>query len=394
MTRNGFKQGHRDSTSINGGIEMTRTRTRTLAVYLAVVFNACVVVSLAIAPWRETNACTGITLEAKDGSLIQARTMEWGAFDLRSEVMVTPRGLDLQSITPDGKPGHKWKSKYGVVGLNALRKPIYTDGFNEKGLSVSVLYLPGYAQYQAYDPKQAGKSLDPVDVSMWLLTNFATVDEVREGLPKVRVVPIPMKELGGIPAPLHFLVSDVTGNTIVIEYTKGERHIYDNPVGVLTNAPEFPWHLTNLSNYLGLQPQPWKPVKVGDLDVKPLGAGTGMLGLPGDFSPPSRFVRAVALRNTVRPLATGEDAVLEAFRLLNSFDIPLGAVDAPGKDIMGSTIWTSAMDTKGLRYYYRTQHNSRLRVVDLKAVDLGKDKITYVPLDADKKQDLQMVVVP
>jgi len=358
------------------------------------VFGTFVVMIVAIAPWQKADACTGITLKAEDGSVIQARTMEWGAFDLRSEVMVTPRGLNLQSITPDGKPGLKWKSKYGVVGLNALQKPIYTDGFNEKGLSVSVLYLPGYAEYQAYDPKQAGESLDPVDLSMWLLTNFMTVDEVRKGLPKVRVVPVPVKELGGTPAPLHFLVSDATGKTVVIEYTKGERHIYDNPVGVLTNAPEFPWHLTNLSNYLGLQPQPWKPVKVGDLEVKPLGAGTGMLGLPGDFSPPSRFVRAVALRNTVRPLANGEDAALEAFRILNSFDIPLGAVDAPGKDIMGSTIWTSAMDTKALRYYFRTQHNSRLRVVDLKAVDLAKDKITYVPIDPEKKQDFDRVAVP
>ncbi|WP_419177106.1 linear amide C-N hydrolase [Desulfosediminicola sp.] len=138
----------------------------------------------------------------------------------------------------------------------------------------------------------------------------------------------------------------------------------------------------------------WEPVKVGDLEVKPLGVGAGMLGLPGDYSPPSRFVRATALRNTVRPLATGEDAVLEAFRILNNFDIPKGAVDAPGKDILGSTIWTSAMDTKALRYYYRTQYNSRLRVIDLKAIDFGKDNITYVPMDLEKGQDFQKVVIP
>lgn len=356
-------------------------------------FSALAVMIVAFTTWQEADACTGITLKAQDGSAIQGRTMEWGAFDLESEVMVTPRGLDLQSITPDNKPGLKWKSKYGVVGLNALHKPVYTDGFNEKGLAISALYLPGYAEFQAYDSKQADKSLNSLDLSMWLLTNFATVDEVREGLPKVRVVPVPVKEFGGIPAPLHFLVSDATGKTIVIEYLKGKLNVFDNPVGVMTNSPEFPWHLTNLSNYVGLQAQSWKPIKVGDLEVKPLGVGTGMLGLPGDYSPPSRFVRAVALRNTVRPLATGEDAVLEAFRILNNFDIPLGAVDAPGKDIMGSTIWTSAMDTKALRYYYRTQYNSRLRVVDLKAIDLSKDKITYVPMDSEKKQDYETVTV-
>jgi len=345
-------------------------------------------------PWHTARACTGITLKAHDGSIIQGRTMEWGAFDLHSQVMVTPRGLTLQSLTPDGKTGLKWKSKYGVVGLNGFHLPVYADGMNEKGLVVSALYLPGFANYQVYDPKQSGKSLGSQDVGMWLLTNFATVDEVRAGMPKVRVVPVPLKELGGISAPLHYLVSDATGKTIVIEYTKGERHIYDNPVGVLTNSPEFPWHLTNLSNYVGLQPESWKPIKVGDLEVKPLGVGTGMLGLPGDFSPPSRFVRAVALRNTVRPLANGEDAVMEALRILNNFDIPLGAVDAPGKDIIGSTIWTSTMDAKALRYYYHTQYNSRLRVIDLRAVDFAKNKITYIPMDKEKKQDLENVVIP
>lgn len=374
--------------------EMKRNKTSKWVFYWLAVFSTLLVMIVAIAPWQKANACTGITLKAEDASIIQARTMEWGAFDLQSEVMVTPRGLTLQSTTHDDKPGLKWKSKYGVLGLNALHKPAYTDGINEKGLSTSVLYLPGYTEYQAYDPKQADKSLGSLDLAMWLLTNFATVGEVRDGLPQVRVVPVPVKELGGIPAPLHFLVSDATGKTIVIEYLRGELYVFDNPVGTLTNSPEFPWHLTNLSNYVGLQAQSWEPIKVGDLEVKPLGVGAGMLGLPGDYSPPSRFVRAVALRNTVRPLATGEDAVLEAFRILNNFDIPLGAVDAPGKDILGSTIWTSAMDTKALRYYYRTQYNSRLRVVDLKAVDFAKDKITYVPMDSEKKQDFQKVVIP
>ena len=358
------------------------------------VFGTFVVMIVAIAPWQKADACTGITLKAEDGSVIQARTMEWGAFDLQSQVMLTPRGLDLQSTTPDGTAGLRWKSKYGVLGLNGLHMPVYADGFNEKGLALSALYLPGVAEYQAYDPKLANKSLNPVDFPMWVLTTFATVDEVREGLPKVRVVPVVSEELGGVPAPLHFSVSDATGKTIVIEYVRGELHVYDNPVGVLTNNPEFPWHLTNLRNYIGLQPEQWKPIKVGDLELKPLGQGSGMLGLPGDYSPPSRFVRAVALRNTVRPLATGEDAVQEAFRILNNFDIPLGAVDAPGKDIMGSTIWTAVMDTKALRYYYRTQWNSRLRFVDLKDADLNGNEITYVPLDSGKKQDYEKVVIP
>ena len=358
------------------------------------MFCIILVMVATMLPWHTARACTGITLKAKDGSFIQARTMEWGAFDLHSQIMVTPRGFDLKGITPDGKPGLQWKSRYGVLGLNAVNKPIYGDGLNEKGLAVSVLYLPGFTEYQPYDPKQADKSMSSIDLPMWILTNFATVDKVREGLPKVKVVPVNVEEFGGVPVPLHFYVSDTTGKSIVVEYLKGELNIFDNPVGALANAPEFPWHLSNLGNYVGLKPQAWAPIKVGDLEVSPLGVGSGMIGLPGDFSPPSRFVRAVALRNTVRPLVDGEDAILEAFRILNNFDIPLGAVDAPGKDIIGSTIWTSAMDTKALRYYYHTQYNSRLRVIDLKAVDFTKNKITYVPMDKEKKQDFENVVIP
>jgi choloylglycine hydrolase len=349
--------------------------------------------TVAITP-MQSDACTGITLRAEDGSYIQARTEEWGAFDLNSSVMITPRGMSFESKTPDGKKGLSWEGKYGVVGINGLHKPVYIDGVNEKGLSLSVLYLPGYTEYPAYDPKQREISLDAGDLPMWILTNCATIEEIREELPKIRIAPVLYEELGNVPPPVHHLISDASGNTVVIEYLEGELKIFDNPVGVLTNSPEFPWHLKNLSNYMGLRPQHREPIKVGDLEVKPMGVGTGLVGLPGDFSPASRFVRAVALRNTVRPLKTADDAVFESFRILNSFDIPIGAVDAPGTDIQGNTQWTTAMDLTSMRYYYRTQYNSRLRVINIKDVDFDKDEITYVPLDKEKTQDLEEVVIP
>jgi choloylglycine hydrolase len=358
-------------------------------------FSAMAVVILLFTPWQQADACTAITLKAQDGAAIQARTEEWGAFDLESELMVTPRGVDLQSTTPDNKPGLKWKSKYGIVGINALHLPYYVDGMNEKGLTISVLFLANLAEYEPYDPKLADKSINPMDLPAWVLSNFATAEEVRAGLPKIKVVPVPMKELRGNPAPVHWILTDPSGKTIVVEYTDGQRHIYDNPVGVMTNNPEFPWHLKNLGNYIGLQAQARGPKKVGDLEVTPHGTvGSGLVGLPGDYSPPSRFVKAVVLRNTVRPLHTAEDAVQEAFRILNSFDIPLGAVDSEAQDkIMGETQWTTAMDTKSLRYYYKTQYNFRLREVDLKAVDFTKGKIRYQPLDHGKKQDYETVTV-
>ena len=143
--------------------------------------------------------CTSITLKVQDGTAIQARTEEWGAFDLESVLMITPRDIELQSMTPDNKPGLKWKSKYGILGINGMNLSVYIDGMNEKGLTISVLFLANLAEYEPYDPQQADRSLDPIDLPTWILTNFATVEEVRTELPKVRVVPVPVKPLGDGP---------------------------------------------------------------------------------------------------------------------------------------------------------------------------------------------------
>ena len=161
----------------------------------------------------------------------------------------------------------------------------------------------------------------------------------------------------------------------------------------MTNSPEFPWHLANLGNYVRHSIAPVESMMVGDQTVRPNGAGSGLLGLPGDYTPPSRFVRAVALRNTVPPLKTGARAVEETFRILNNFDIPIGSMgeESHGPSMLGHTQWTNAMDTKSLRYYYRTMFNHRIRVVDLKTIDFSKSGIRSQPLDPERKQDYKTV---
>ncbi|MEP4076259.1 linear amide C-N hydrolase [Haloferula sp.] len=337
-------------------------------------------------------ACTAITLRAEDGSYVQARTMEWGSFDLQSDLIIVPRGHKFTGVTPDGKPGHQWSATHGVFGINGLGRPDITDGMNEKGLAVSLLYLPGVAEYQPYDPAEADKAISPMQVGNWLLTTCASTAELREKLPTIKVVPVPEEAIGGIPAPMHFLVSDPTGETVVVEYTDKKLHIYDNPVGVMTNSPQFPWHLTNLANYLFLKQEAVGPVKVGDLELNPIGSGSGMLGLPGDFTPTSRFVRAVAYRNTVPELKNGGRAIEESFRILNNFDIPIGSMGAEEDPaVLGDTQWTTAMDTKALHYYYRTMHNHRIRVVDLNSIDFASGKLRTHPLDEAKEQDYERI---
>lgn len=344
-------------------------------------------------------ACTSFVLRALDGAAVYGRTMEWGTFDLHSRLVIVPRNHGFTAHTPDGKSGFSWKGKYGAVAIDALERDILTDGMNEKGLVVGVLYLPGFAEYEPYDPQKADRSMGSSDFASYLLTQFANVDEVRAGIKTVRVVPIPEPALGGIAPPLHWIVTDPSGKTIVIEYLKGQLHVFDDPLRVLTNAPSFDWHMTNLRNYINLSVVGLPGKKIENLDFKPLGGGSGMIGLPGDFTPPSRFVRVVAWTQTARRTLNGPEAVYEVLRILDNFDVPLGGSEGPDVQnsklagMRSSTIWTSVGDTKNLVYYYHTQHNRRLRMVDLKKVDFSPHTggLLHFPLDKIKSQDIEDV---
>lgn len=150
-------------------------RTRLSAATLAVAVAASAIGSGA-------DACTAITLRAGDGSVVYGRTMEWGAFDLFSRMMIVPRGHAFSSRMPDGEPGLEWTATYGFVGLDGLKRPIALDGTNEAGLTVGALYHPGFASYPAFDPATRAASIDPVDVTNYILGSFGTVAELREGL--------------------------------------------------------------------------------------------------------------------------------------------------------------------------------------------------------------------
>lgn len=360
-----------------------------------------VVVFMVVAGGLSTKiwACTGITLRANDGSVVYGRTVEWGAFDLKSRVMVVPRGTELDAGLGEYGAGMTWTAKHGVVGVDALEKPKIIDGMNEKGLAVGAFYLPGFTEYQPFDAASVGKSLGPLDFVNYILTSFATIDEVRAGLEGVRVVPVVEPALG-FPAPLHFIVTDSSGEAIVVEFIEGELVIFNNSLGVITNAPTFDWHMTNLRNFINLSPTALPTVTIDDLDFAPLGAGSGMIGLPGDFTPPSRFVRAVAFSKNARPTATGDETIYELFRILDSFNVPLGAAEgsALGGDLSGmrsSTIWTSVADTRNLVYYYHTQHNRRVRAVEFNDIDFENlsPGALFFPLDRNKEQDIEVLKV-
>ncbi len=341
-------------------------------------------------------ACTGITLTARDGSIVFGRTLEWGTFDLNGRLIIIPRNHAFTGHTPDGKPGMTWRSKYGVVGIDVLRKELLTDGLNEKGLTLGVFYHPGFAEYQKYDPASAHRALGPLDVAQYLLTTCVSVADVRAALRDIQVVPVPEPAIGLAP-PVHLMITDSSGCQIVVEFTQGKIRIFDAPLGVITNSPNYDWHTTNLRNYINLSPVALPAKRIEDLDFRPLGGGSGLIGLPGDFTPPSRFIRAVAFTQTARAVEDGPDAMCEVFRILDNFNVPLGASEGSGahdtKGMRSSTIWTVATDISNKVIYYHTQHNRRVRKVDVAAIDFRslKDGVRISPLDKKKVQDIEDV---
>jgi choloylglycine hydrolase len=337
----------------------------------------------------DASACTSFRLKADDGAVVYGRTAEFGGDQLtKGNIMIVPRGYEISGTAPGNKPGLKWKAKYAMVGPTLEKYVTPVDGLNEKGLAVGTLYHPGYADYQKVGPDEFVKTVGCTEFTLWLLTNFATIEEVRKALPEVRVADLVFPPWGFSP-PFHYVVHDPDGKCIVIEFINGKMVVYDNPLGVMTNSPTFDWHITNLRNYINLTATGVPALELDGLEFTQFGGGSGMRGIPGDYTPPSRFVRAVALSRTALPGKKGEEAVQQAFHILSNFDIPLGSVrDKHGKTTSYDTTQYSVVaDTKNKRYYFNTHDNRRVRVIDLTKVDLDAKDVVFIPMKS--KEDVQ-----
>jgi choloylglycine hydrolase len=343
---------------------------------------------------QQAVGCTSLVFQAQDGTAVYARTMEWGASDLKSELVLVPRGMAFKSAIGENKTGMEWKNHYGFVGVNAAGLPYATDGMNEAGLTVGVLFYPGFAEFQEPSAAQQAATISSVDVANYLLSNFATVEQVRQAMPTIRVVRNPeIEKAFGTPIPIHHVITDATGSSIVVEYTKGTLAIYDNKIGVMTNSPNYDWHLLNLRNYNNLKAMGAPASRsIDGVSLAPFGAGSGMLGLPGDFTPPSRFIRAVAFVHTMEPVKDAREAVNAASTMLNNFDIPKGLVrEGTSEDDyhLGYTQWSVIADTRHKVYYYWTMYDRRMRSVDFSKLDFDGKKVSSFPLDRVRMEDIE-----
>ncbi|GIU27823.1 choloylglycine hydrolase family protein [Shewanella schlegeliana] len=334
------------------------------------------------------SACTGITLSTSANDQIQARTIEWGHSDLNSKLVISPRNHQYTSTMPDQQQGLTWTSQYGFAGISVSDDRFIAEGINEKGLTAGLFYFRNYGSLAKYDPKQTANNITDMDFVRWMLTQFETVAEVEAALDKIKIVTVYFDQHGNPSPTAHWRVSDKQGNSIVIEIMDhGKIHIHKNTAKVLTNSPDYNWQVTNLNNYINLHPGISPPQKINGVEAQSFGVGSNFVGLPGDISPPSRFVRAAFYVNTAPTLNSAEQAVSQAFHILNNFDIPIGSEfndKSHIPELPSATQWTSVIDQSHGLLFYKTMHDSTIKRVDLKQLDFNAKQEHKQKLDSGK----------
>lgn len=316
------------------------------------------------------DACTDAHIVATDGSVLSARSMEFGP-PLDSRLVVRPRGSKLESPAPDGATGLGFVGKYGYAYMDGFGIDAVTDGLNEAGLSFGALYLPGFAEYESVAASDHAKALSNLQLGAWVLSQFATAAEVKAALADVMVWGEPLAAFNNAFVPLHYSIHDASGESLVLEWVGGELTVYETTAGVLTNSPPYDWQLLNLRNFVSLSPENAKPVTVNGITYPATGQGSGLFGLPGDPTPPSRLVQtAVVLAAADTPKDPTEALVLGQ-KLMNRVDLPAGLARDPGSNESDITQWVVFRDHTNRIYYYRTYEDMTLRALDLKTSDLS-----------------------
>jgi choloylglycine hydrolase len=281
--------------------------------------------------------CTDLRLVRLPDLHVSGRTMDF-AFELASTVQVVPRGQEwTATATGGGVAPLAWTNDLGFVALDGFGfTRFFADGLNEAGLSVGTLWLPETKLPESPPTTGTAPALDFVNLAGWLLGTCRTVADVKKALGTVQLWNAPVKDLWpagqAVPdavKPLmdwafteHLTVHDASGGDLVVEFLDGEVHLHDNVVGVLTNSPTYPWHVTNLRNYIGLTNVEDKPYNLMGMPVTGTGNGTGLIGLPGDVTPPSRFVRATVLGQVAQAASDARDAVNQVFHSLDLVSVP------------------------------------------------------------------------
>lgn len=350
--------------------------------------------------------CTSLAYSDAAGKIYFGRTMEL-TMELPYQMAFFPVGHAVSSQL-EGHPALEFRSKHALLAVSmSARLPTpdspvgiadlkIVEGLNDAGLTFSLLAYPAAAGgHRSVDMTQA--VLGATDLGAWILGQFGTVSQVKEGLSSQPVMIQPLALLANVESPFHYVVHDASGAGLVIEFNRGEMSVYDNPVGVMTNGPDFPWHLTNLNNYTYLSNVDTSLAQFGSYKAVQPDSGIATAGLPSSNTSVGRFVRAVYYAHFTEKAATPDAALSTLAHVMNNFDRPRGAsIDLPGEgashmELPGLqsdtsaayateyTSWTGLSDLDRKRFYVRAYNQLNFVTFDLTAF-AGLDQPRILPL--------------
>lgn len=291
-------------------------------------------------------------------------------YTFTEQVVVTPRNYPFHF-----RSGAVMHHHFAMIGMATVSDnyPLYYEATNECGLSIAALNFPGNAVYL---PKAANRdNIAPFELIPWILCQCKNVVEARNLLKSVNIWHLPFSRAYPL-SPLHWMVSD-KDSSIVVEPIADGLHVYENPLGVLTNNPPFPYHLQHISNYMHLQPSE-PTIHFAAKTAKYYSNGMGAIGLPGDFSSASRFIRAAFIKeNSI----SKEDDIAQFFHILGSVAMPRGSVKIKGKDEI--TQYSCCCDTHKGIYYYASYSNRRIQAVHMRNCPLLCNQLFCYPLHTE-----------
>ena len=308
--------------------------------------------------------CTCINLKTKDNYFGRNLDLEYRFYE---KVVVTPRNYEFKL-----KNNEIFRTKYAMIGMATIvdNYPLYADATNEKGLSIAALNFPDNAYYNEI---QEGKiNITPFELIPWILGNFSTIEELKKVINNLNLINKSFKEDIQL-TPLHWMINDEK-ESLVLEQTKEGLEIYSNPIGVLANNPEFSYHLTNINNYLNLTSDVPQNRFSNEITLKIYGKGMGAIGLPGDNSSSSRFIRAAFNKTNSTCAEDEESSISQVFHILDSVAIVKGTnVSKDSKyDI---TIYSCCINTTKGIYYYKTYENNQISAIKLNEKNINLDKL-------------------
>ncbi len=313
--------------------------------------------------------CTCIDFKTTDNYFGRNLDLE---YRFNEKVVITPRGYEFKL-----KNGNVINTKSALIGMATVVNdyPLYAEASNESGLSMAGLYFPGNAKF--FEPDASKLNLSPYELIPYLLGLYSTVSEVRGVFDNLNITNTAFMDNMPV-TDLHWMISD--GNDcIVVEQMHDGLKVYDNPLGVLTNNPPFDYHLINVNNYINLTPNCAKNRFSNKINLSQYGQGMGALGLPGDTSPASRFVRAAFNKLNSSCKGDEEESVSQFFHILDSVAMVKGAtVTAEGKyDITSYSCCINV--SKGI-YYYKTYTNNQITAVRMTDMEKNKKELSVYDL--------------